>query len=237
MNILNQVKLMLNDTINGYNQDSIVTLLIADNRIRSKTRLLSYYVANEKLAEATNLLYDIRAENNGSLDNFSKLQELIVSLKLTSDKIYTIKTDAQIKNAIELIANDKNDYAFAHAQALLSKVFGYSYHEYVKLPSIGNGLRLKQNPETENFDPISNSMLIYPNPSNSNTNVLCLLPEKFSTAEVVVFDLMGKQLLKESLSRDKNLAALNTENLTAGIYFVNLLIDNNLTETKKLIKQ
>ncbi len=233
----NQVKSMLNDTINGYNQDSIVALLIADNRIRSKTRLLSYYVANEKLAEATNLLYDIKAENNGSLDNFSKLQELIVSLKLTSDKIYTIKTDAQIKNAIELIANDKNDYAYAHAQALLSKVFGYSYYEYVKLPSIGSGLRLKQNQESENFEPISNSMVIYPNPSNSNTNVLCLLPEKFSTAEVVVFDLMGKQLLKESLSKDKNFAVLNTENLTAGIYFVNLLIDNNLTETKKLIKQ
>lgn len=232
-----QVKSMLNDTINGYNQDSIVTLLIADNRIRSKTRLLSYYVANEKLAEATKLLYDIKAENNGRLDNFSQLQELIVNLKQTSDKIYTIKTDAQIKNAIELIASDKNDYAYAHAQALLSKVFGYKYYEYVKLPSAGNGLRLKQNKETESFDPIINSMLIYPNPSNSNTNVLCLLPEQFSTAEVVVYDLLGKQLLRETLSKDKTSAILNTQNLTAGIYFVNLLIDNNLTETKKLVKQ
>lgn len=233
----NQVKSMLNDTVNGYNQDNIVTLLIADNRIRSKTRLLSYYVANEKLAEATNLLYDIKAANNGKLDNFSRLQELILNLKLTSDKIYTIKTDAQIKNAIELIANDKNDYAYAHAQALLSKVFGYKYYEYVKLPSTGNGLRLKQNKETENFDPITNNMLIYPNPSNSNTNVSYLLPEQFSSAEVIVYDLMGKQLIKESLNKDKTSTILNTQNLTAGIYFVNLFIDNNLTETKKLIKQ
>ncbi|MCF8424671.1 MAG: zinc-dependent metalloprotease [Bacteroidia bacterium] len=233
----NQVKSMLTDTIKGYNQDSIITLLIADNRIRSKNRLLSYYVANEKLAEATNLLYDIKAENNGSLDNFSKLQELIVTLKLTSDKIYTIKTDAQIRNAIELIANDKNDYAYAHAQALLSKVFGYKYEEYVKLPSIGSGLRLKQNQITESFESVTNSMLIYPNPTNNNTNVLCLLPAKFSSAAVIVYDLMGKELLKESLSKDKTSAILNTQNLTSGIYFVNLFIDNNLTEIKKLIKQ
>lgn len=55
--------------------------------------------------------------------------------------------------------------------------------------------------------------------------------------KIVVYDLMGKQLLKEVLSKDKISTILNTQNLTSGIYFVNLFIDSYLTETKKLIKQ
>ncbi len=231
-----KVRAMLSDTM-GYSQDSVASLLIADNRIRSKNRLLSAYVSNNQLAKAINLLVDIKADNGGTLDAFSKFQELLVTLKQTAQSLFSIKTDAQTKNLIEQIAADKSNAAYAHAQALLNMVFGYKYYEYVKLPSLGAGLRLKQNKETDGFVTVSNNMIMYPNPTTDNVIVTCLLPENYNVAEIMVLDVMGKQVMKQPINKDTKESILQSQNLDSGLYFITLMIDGNLIETQKLIKQ
>lgn len=232
-----KVRDMLSDTVNGFNQDSVSTLLLADTRFRAKNRLLASYVANEKLTNATNLLIDIATENGGSLDNFSKFQEILISLKQNAQGLYSIKTNQELKDLVEQIANDKTNEAYIHAQALLKLVFGSQSFEYISLPKLGNGLRLKQNQETGEFTTVSKNMIIYPNPTNNNTIVSYLLTDNFGIAEIIVMDVMGKTLLKQTLTRGNNEATINTQNLKAGLYFINLMIDGALTETQKLIKQ
>lgn len=232
-----KVREMLSDTVNGYNQDSVATLLIADNRIRAKSRLLASYVANDQLSKAISLLVDIKSENGGSLDNFSKFQEMLVTLKQTAQGLYSIKTDQQTKDLVEQIANDKTNEAYVHAQALLKLVFGYQSFEYISLPKSGSGLRLKQNTETSEFTTVSNNMIIYPNPTNHNIIIGYLLPINYSIAEIIVFDIMGKQIIKENITKDSKEMQIQTASLGAGFYFVNLVIDGKLTETQKLIKQ
>jgi len=94
-----------------------------------------------------------------------------------------------------------------------------------------------QNNEAGNLELDKSSMQIYPNPTCHIINVSCALPATFSIAEIVILDIMVKQLLTQLLTKDKSSTPLNTHILDAGIYFINLVIDTKVIETQKLIKE
>jgi len=75
------------------------------------------------------------------------------------------------------------------------------------------------------------SFSIYPNPT---TGKLHIQSSKFKVQGVEFYDVMGKKLFEEK----ENLTVLRSYDLTlfpAGVYFVKIYSDNNITVTKRLV--
>lgn len=75
-----------------------------------------------------------------------------------------------------------------------------------------------------------NAIYFYPNPINGNS----LKIKTNQTLNVAIFDVLGKSILKLTISPSKN--EVNVENLTTGLYLVRLSNEFQ-TITKKLIRQ
>ncbi len=71
---------------------------------------------------------------------------------------------------------------------------------------------------------------IYPNPSFGNT----LTIKTNKTLSIAFFDLLGKQVLRDNVSKYDN--QINIENLNSGIYMIRLQSENGIL-TKKFIKR
>lgn len=74
---------------------------------------------------------------------------------------------------------------------------------------------------------------IFPNPAKKS--VFIDFPEDVSSAEVNVFDILGKQVINTIIYQNNKV--LNIEALSNGIYIARLKGDNNKTNTFKLIKE
>jgi hypothetical protein len=86
-------------------------------------------------------------------------------------------------------------------------------------------------------NPIGN-MVMYPNPMGDGQQLTLVynLTKRASDAAYTVFDLAGKMVSREQINGETGLhtQTVNTGNLAAGMYMVNLTVDNN-TQTLKLI--
>ena len=84
---------------------------------------------------------------------------------------------------------------------------------------------------------LSNSLNLYPNPVRNGQSVLSFDLDKAATAKVEVLNNLGQtiaQVYQGQLSSGVNKFEINTANLSAGVYFVNILL-NDTKVTKKLI--
>lgn len=75
---------------------------------------------------------------------------------------------------------------------------------------------------------------VYPNPANDGVVVQVEL-EEFEGVSIAIIDIAGKVLTQTNLML--NTYIYNTNGISDGIYFVNLMIQGELVETKKLVVQ
>ena len=74
-----------------------------------------------------------------------------------------------------------------------------------------------------------------PNPFNHTTTIGYTLPEKFSSAQIIIRDINGKQLKQTTIrSGGKGTININTSALAAGVYHYSLYVDGRLIETKQM---
>lgn len=80
-----------------------------------------------------------------------------------------------------------------------------------------------------------NSMDIFPNPSNGDATLRISSSKSFDS-KLIVFNSIGEAVITKAVSvtEGKNKIALNTDNLSAGVYFVSLQTGEK-TLTRKLI--
>ena len=77
-----------------------------------------------------------------------------------------------------------------------------------------------------------------PNPFNGNTVIRYFIPENTDGAAFVVFyDMYGKEIIKAELTV-KGFGNINvsTENLASGVYSYSIIINKNVVDTKKMIR-
>ena len=75
-----------------------------------------------------------------------------------------------------------------------------------------------------------------PNPFNSTTTIKCDLPQSVASAEIYVFDLQGKFLMKESVADRGNASVtISAESLPAGLYIYSLIADGREIDSKRMI--
>jgi len=66
---------------------------------------------------------------------------------------------------------------------------------------------------------LENNFIIYPNPSNGNVNIQPLLD--FGTGTIVIYDMNGREVYNKNTSL-QNTVSLNVENLTTGLYIIQI---------------
>lgn len=226
---------LLNDSINGVDEAKVFELLKHDNRAGNQQKLLAAYVSANKLSEASQLIGRIRAEEGGTLNDFCRLQELIIGMKQNKHSIFSMRMDGSLKNQVEEFARCSDQGckpAYTNAQALMSCVFGSKYNEYVSLPEPVTSA-LSGSPKANSFQLFK----LYPNPSNGMTNLEILHSAKYNSLEASVYDVTGKLVLTQSLNNQSVSNELKTQHLIPGIYLVVVTGDGTVIEKQKLIRE
>ncbi len=86
---------------------------------------------------------------------------------------------------------------------------------------------------TDNFTKITLSISVYPNPTNNLAN-LKVDYFNFENLQFYLTDVTGKQLQSQKISEIET--QIQMENLPKAVYFLNVLENNNLLKSFKIIK-
>jgi hypothetical protein len=76
---------------------------------------------------------------------------------------------------------------------------------------------------------------VYPNPAVDHANVAYKLNNDVVQAKILVHNILGNIIEEYALSSMEPLIRINTEDLSAGIYFYTLYVENEGVMTRKLI--
>lgn len=85
----------------------------------------------------------------------------------------------------------------------------------------------------DDFTP-NNPITIYPNPVSNNQTTI-LLDKLYENAQLQVIDITGKIVKAENVAVTSKNITLNLDGLNKGIYFVQILHDNALVSSEKLV--
>ncbi len=86
---------------------------------------------------------------------------------------------------------------------------------------------------TDNFSNINLTMMVYPNPTTSMVN---LKIEDYASENLKysLFDIQGRQIESKKITQDET--QIQMENLVSAIYFINIIDNNKILKTFKIIK-
>lgn len=93
---------------------------------------------------------------------------------------------------------------------------------------------LVENFSLDNQD-ISNLVSLFPNPTGGELNYQISLPGN-QTTEIMVYDLVGKLLIKNQVAADTHFGKLNLNGLSAGVYVVKIQKGTQLV-SKRIVKR
>jgi len=123
----------------------------------------------------------------------------------------------------------------------VNKKIGWAYNPLEGIHTINGGdTTFLSNINNQITNNISNQYKLYqnyPNPFNSMSNIKYKI-EKTSDIKIIIFDITGKEI--ETLINKKQPSGnyevkFNGENLSSGIYFYSLFVNNDKVDTKKMI--
>jgi len=95
-------------------------------------------------------------------------------------------------------------------------------------------LLVDSNLNVADFDSPKPFFLNYPNPFSSETTFS--FNSTTALNEIEIFDLNGQKIVSLNICKGKSSISLNTEKFSDGVYIAQLLSNNNIIATKKLVK-
>jgi hypothetical protein len=79
------------------------------------------------------------------------------------------------------------------------------------------------------------SVNAFPNPASSMVAINYEVKEAFGVGKISVYNMLGKQVKQITIADQQGNVKINTSDLTEGIYFYSIVLDNKVMATKKLI--
>jgi len=76
---------------------------------------------------------------------------------------------------------------------------------------------------------------LYPNPATSFVNINYDLPQEVTSASVRIVNILGSVVKNEVLNKNATSLRMDISDLTNGVYFYSIVINNEVYKTKKLI--
>ncbi len=107
-------------------------------------------------------------------------------------------------------------------------------NETIGLTSGGNLLLL-----AESYTSINNKVHLeqnFPNPFTTETEISLYMPQKYKIAVLCISNVEGQKIIQYDVVEKGNSSYIvNSNELTAGIYFYSVLIDNKVMDTKRML--
>jgi hypothetical protein len=106
--------------------------------------------------------------------------------------------------------------------------------------AVVSGIEYKDGTVSAPFDITNNNNVeIFPNPSKANNFVNISFSNNFEFKNVLIetIDITGKIIKTENIGNNQKNIQINTNGLSSGIYYLNMIFDNNKRAVKKLIIQ
>ena len=75
----------------------------------------------------------------------------------------------------------------------------------------------------------------YPNPARDQVSFDYSLPAGINEARVVVRDILGSTVKTSLITDQEGKLVINTEDLTSGLYFYSVIINDKIALSKKLV--
>ena len=81
---------------------------------------------------------------------------------------------------------------------------------------------------------LENSVMVYPNPANNNANIKW--HTDLSVKAIAIYNVQGSMIYHKNISLQGNQMQINTSNFAKGMYFINMLTDQNRIVKKLIVK-
>ena len=75
----------------------------------------------------------------------------------------------------------------------------------------------------------------YPNPANNVVNFDYNMPASANSAAIAIYNMMGQEVIRQDVNVCGSQLSINVSDLTDGIYFYSLIVNNQLVKTNKLV--
>ncbi len=83
-----------------------------------------------------------------------------------------------------------------------------------------------------NVDVFSNA---YPNPANSTLSFNYNMPQDANNSYIAIFNMMGQEIIRENINVGGSRLDINVSDLTEGVYFYSLIVNNEKVKTNKFV--
>jgi hypothetical protein len=244
------IRFYLNDTIVVNPMDSVIALLKEEGRQKMKCQQLAAEIKAGKLLDAEATIDTIKAANGGIItDNYCKLLGVLLELAKIQESCTNMDSDKE--NTVRDIASDETKRGCAQAKALLDIAFSEFFPETIEWMQNSNRMASEGFLEAATYDgkeevetvlstapePFNTTynFTAYPNPFSDKLIVNTSIPNETQSAELVIFDIIGQELLRISLQKGDNNLEINGSSLKEGLLFYNLLIDGKTVVTEKIL--
>ncbi len=239
-------QLLLNDIIQSYLKDStgisidsITTLLNNETSLESKYKLVSYYLFQNQVSQATQVFNSI--PNNFTLserelidyEKFDSLFNIQFSLNL-QNKTY-FEMDSIQTLVIRSLALDTLSKAGIWAKNIVSMIDNVQFLEHFILPTI-NSFRKSHTSQSNPNSTENESFKIYPNPSKKYFIIEYNHKDiNFTTATIRITNTTGIVVDNVIINQSQNQILYDTRQLQSGVYYCQLLSNEYVIKSVKLM--
>ncbi len=232
-----RISKLLRDTLNPANAaDTIENILVSENNLDKKYQLVNFYVSQNRIQDAQNVLSDIpqnfELSNSEQTDYEKNTQFYTIKFDLkNANKSWFEMTEEQ-QSVIETLAEDSLSSAGSKARAVMSLINGVDYGYPVPVFDENGNKNSNQTheklPETFNvFPEYAKDYFITEYVLNEKENV--------KDVKIAVFDNFGKEIKNFDVKTPANQFLTECENWKTGTYKVRKFVNGKITEEKKVI--
>ena len=150
-----------------------------------------------------------------------------------------VKKSGYVFSGIEAPQNDKDPYTIRYAEFVVPLVKAVQELSS-QVADLQQQLKKYTNePTMGQQSAMATGVFLYqnnPNPFSANTEIQMEIPEAYRQANVILYNLEGKQLKNIEVSeRGKATINISGNELGAGMYLYTLMVDGKVVDTKRLI--
>lgn len=138
-------------------------------------------------------------------------------------------TDQEIPQTYLPIVNTANG-----TKMILNAIFDPSFK--ARVYGLPGSLSTSLTGPDENYSDNIQGMNLFPNPATNFTTIQYNLPQNVSDADLLIYDLNGRQIKSFKIDHAFNDLILSTEDLSSGSYYFQLQAGKTILQGKKFIK-
>ncbi|MBW8050666.1 MAG: T9SS type A sorting domain-containing protein [Cytophagales bacterium] len=217
-------------------RDKVIDYLENNSTLAHEKILISSYIQSGEFSKAAQAINSIPL-NNIENQKFVQYHNVLLNLGINNKTIYQINGQQELD--VRDVSNGTTCIS-ANAQALLKIVFDEDAVLFVPDPdSLLNNARIATttNELTNELTKENGSaklINIIPNPFNDETIIKYYVPGTAHSAEIIVYDIVGSQVRSITLNKSKSDVIINASYLDNGIYFIRMIVDNEIVANKKI---